>query len=130
MFKQALDWMGFGAAGHHGHSHAHGHHGHSHGEGGPGHTHGVIDPTIATTSRGIWAIKWSFVMLAATAAFQLVIVYFSGSVALFADTIHNIGDAGTAIPLWVAFVLVRRKPSHTPKAPSTTARLVSPSTRA
>ena len=57
-------------------------HSHSHGEGGHGHTHGVIDPTIATTTRGIWAIKWSFIMLGATALFQLVIVYFSGSVAL------------------------------------------------
>ena len=42
---------------------------------------------------------------------QIVVVYFSGSVALLADTIHNFGDAATAIPSWVAFVLVRRKPS-------------------
>ena len=28
-------------------------------------------------------------------------------------TIHNIADAGTAIPLWVAFVLARRKPTQT-----------------
>ena len=72
-----------------------------------------MDPTIATTDRGIWAIKWSFVILAATAALQLVVVYFSGSVALLADTIHNIADAGTAIPLWIAFVLARRKPTPT-----------------
>ena len=38
------------------------------GDHGHGHTHGVVDPTIATTQRGIWAIKWSFVILAATAA--------------------------------------------------------------
>jgi cation diffusion facilitator family transporter len=38
-------------------------------------------------------------------------VALSGSVALLADTIHNIGDAGTAIPLWVAFALARRRPS-------------------
>ena len=37
----------------------------------------------------------------------------SGSIALLADTIHNIADATTAIPLWVAFVLARRKPSKT-----------------
>jgi len=108
MLRKALDWFGFGGEGH-GHSHGPG--GHSHGEGGHGHTHGVVDPTIATTSRGIWAIKWSFIMLGATAVFQLVVVYFSGSVALLADTIHNVGDAGTAIPLWIAFMLVRRKPS-------------------
>jgi Co/Zn/Cd efflux system component len=27
--------------------------------------------------------------------------------------IHNIADAGTAIPLWIAFVLARRKPTQT-----------------
>jgi len=36
---------------------------------------------------------------------------FTGSVALLADTIHNIGDAATAIPLWIAFMFARRKPS-------------------
>ena len=40
-------------------------------------------------------------------------VVFSGSVALLADTIHNIADAGTAIPLWIAFALARRKPTPT-----------------
>jgi cation diffusion facilitator family transporter len=83
------------------------HHEHSH-----AHTHGAIDPSIFTTQRGIWAIKWSFVGLFATAAFQIVIVMFSGSVALLADTIHNIGDAATAVPLWVAFRLARRKPNR------------------
>ena len=38
-------------------------------------------------------------------------VVLSGSVALLADTIHNFGDAGTAIPLWIAFALARRKPN-------------------
>ncbi len=75
------------------------------------HTHGAIDPSIATTSRGIWAVKWSFVGLLLTAAFQVVIVALSSSVALLADTIHNLGDAGTAIPLWIAFALARRAPS-------------------
>lgn len=75
------------------------------------HTHGVIDPSVFTTQRGIWAIKWSFFGLLATALFQVVIVLLSGSVALLADTIHNFGDAATAIPLWIAFMLARRKPS-------------------
>lgn len=75
------------------------------------HTHGAVDPSLLTTQRGIWAIKWSFIGLFATAAFQMVIVMFSGSVALLADTIHNFGDAATAIPLWIAFMLARRKPS-------------------
>lgn len=89
-------------------------HGHAHGDnGGHGHTHGVMDPTIATTDRGIWAIKWSFAILAVTAVFQIAIVVVSGSVALLADTIHNFGDATTAIPLWIAFRLVRHKPTAT-----------------
>lgn len=103
------DWLGFGAqtqkAGHSDHG--------DHGAGGHGHTHGVIDPSLTNSDRGIWAIKWSFVILAITSAFQFVIVLLSGSVALLADMIHNVGDATTAIPLWFAFVLARRKPSKT-----------------
>ncbi|HKH38080.1 MAG TPA: cation diffusion facilitator family transporter, partial [Rubrobacter sp.] len=72
-----------------------------------GHTHGAVDPTIVTSERGIWAIKWSFVGLMATALLQLVVVLMSGSVALLSDTIHNFGDAATAIPLWIAFALTR-----------------------
>ena len=102
-FRSALIWLGFvqpstdaQTAGAHGQT------------GGHGHTHGVIDATIATTDRGIWAIKWSFSILAVTALFQLGVVAISGSVALLADTIHNLGDAVTAIPLWIAFRLARR----------------------
>ena len=105
MIAKVLDWFGFGPHGHDQHDHDQDH--------AHGHTHGVVDPTLATTDRGIWAIKWSFLILAATAVLQLVVVYVSYSVALLADTIHNVADAGTAIPLWVAFVLVRRKPTQT-----------------
>lgn len=73
----------------------------------------MIDATIATTDKGIWAIKWSFIILAITAALQIVVVVISSSVALLADTIHNVGDATTAIPLWIAFMLARRKPTQT-----------------
>ncbi len=66
-----------------------------------------MDPTIATSERGIWAIKWSFVVLSATAVMQLIVVLLSGSVALLSDTIHNFGDAATAVPLWIAFALTR-----------------------
>jgi cation diffusion facilitator family transporter len=76
-----------------------------------GHTHGAVDPSIITSQRGIWAIKWSFIGLFATAVLQIVVVRFSGSVALLADTIHNFGDAATAIPLWVAFKLARLRPT-------------------
>jgi divalent metal cation (Fe/Co/Zn/Cd) transporter len=54
---------------------------------------------LLATQRGIWAVKWSLIGLAATAVFQLIILFFSGSAALLADTVHNIADAGTAIPL-------------------------------
>ena len=52
-------------------------------------------------------------ILAVTAVLQVFVVVISGSVALLADTIHNFGDAVTAVPLWIAFALARRKP--TPK---------------
>src|SRR5215510_13977956 len=90
------------------HSHSHNDQRHTH----HGHTHGTIDAPLLTTERGIWAIKWSLIGLASTAVFQAIIVFFSGSVALLADTIHNITDAGTAIPLWIAFTLARRQPSR------------------
>ncbi|MBI2304717.1 MAG: cation transporter [Chloroflexi bacterium] len=84
------------------HKHGHQHDTHSH-------THGAIDPSILTTQRGMWAVKWSLLVLLATAFLQIVVVYFSGSVALLADTIHNFGDAATAVPLAIAFILARWK---------------------
>ncbi len=83
------------------------------GEGaGHGHTHGMVDPSITSNKRGLWAIKWSFVGLAVTAAIQLVVVFISSSVALLADTIHNLGDAATAIPLGIAFLFAKRRPTR------------------
>jgi hypothetical protein len=70
-----------------------------------------VDPAIATSEQGIRAVKWSFLLLFVTALLQLPIVFLSGSVALLADTIHNFGDAATAIPLGVAFSVGRRKPT-------------------
>ncbi|MHB8168927.1 MAG: cation diffusion facilitator family transporter [Thermoleophilia bacterium] len=84
---------------------------HNHRHSAHNHTHGAIDPAILTTKRGIWAVKWSLVGLLATALIQVIVVVYSGSVALLADTIHNFGDAATALPLWIAFMLARRKPS-------------------
>jgi len=89
------------------HEHAHGEPAHQHGS-GHGHSHGLVDASIVATGRGLWALKWSFGGLMATALIQLVVVALSGSVALLADTIHNFADAATAIPLGVAFVLARR----------------------
>jgi len=73
--------------------------------------HGVVDASITTTAQGLWALKWSFIWLMATAILQLAVVLVSGSVALLADTVHNFGDAATAIPLGIAFVFARKRPS-------------------
>lgn len=81
---------------------------HHHHAGEHAHTHGVADPSIASTARGLWALKWSFAGLTVTALIQAGVVVLSGSVALLADTIHNFADAATAIPLGIAFVLARR----------------------
>ena len=99
----------------HGHHHDNEHHG-EHAHHGHGHTHGLVDPSIASTDRGLWALKWSFVGLMATAAIQVVVVVLSGSVGLLADTIHNFADAATAIPLGFAFWLARRGRSRRPTA--------------
>lgn len=76
------------------------------------HTHGVIDPSLFSTERGVQALKWSLGGLMLTAVLQIVVVYFTDSVALLADTIHNFGDALTALPLWVAFRVGTWKPTR------------------
>lgn len=99
----------------HPHFHAHSHgHSHTHSEEHSQehkHTHGAVDPSILTTSRGLWVVKWSFIGLMITATLQIIVFLMSGSIALLADTIHNFGDASTAIPLAIAFYVARRKPS-------------------
>jgi cation diffusion facilitator family transporter len=102
---------------HHHHDHTHGHdldhHGHDHGHySDHGHSHGIVDPSLATTAEGLWALKWSFAVLMATALLQVVVVVLSGSVGLLADTIHNFGDAATAIPLGIAFLFARKQPNR------------------
>jgi cation diffusion facilitator family transporter len=84
---------------------------HHHGDHNHGHTHGVVDSSIATTTEGLWALKWSFVVLMATGLLQAAVVFVSGSVGLLADTIHNFGDAATAIPLGIAFLFARKRPN-------------------
>ncbi len=67
-----------------------------------------VDDELEASAEGVRALKISLVLLAVTAAFQLVIVMVSGSVALLADTVHNFSDTLIAVPLWVAFVVGRR----------------------
>lgn len=115
----------------HGHDHPHGDHhsdghghDHDHGSGSlwSGFKHGVselfgthshdhaesIDSALESSERGIRALVISFTGLMVTAVLQAGIVFFTGSVALVADTIHNFSDALTAVPLFIAFKLGRR----------------------
>lgn len=64
-----------------------------------------VDDALQSSAAGIRAVKISLVVLGVTAIAQIVVVVFSGSVALAADTIHNFSDALTAAPLWIAFAL-------------------------
>ena len=50
--------------------------------------------------------------MGATALLQVVIVAASGSIALLADTLHNLGHLATTVPLLVAFRLGRRAPTR------------------
>jgi cation diffusion facilitator family transporter len=70
-----------------------------------GHSHGLVDPAISRSRDGVRVVAISLVMLLATAAIQAVVFATSGSVALFADLVHNFGDALTALPLGAAFLL-------------------------
>ncbi len=103
--------------------HDHGDHDHDHATGLRGviqsifrpHSHDAadsIDTVLESSERGIRAVRISFAALAVTAALQVVIVIATGSVALLADTIHNISDALTAVPLFFAFRLSRRAPNQ------------------
>ncbi|RAY11580.1 cation diffusion facilitator family transporter [Actinomadura craniellae] len=104
----------------HGHEHEH-EHGHGHTRAGRvlarvrhafvPHRHdsaGKTDAALESSSRGLRVLGVSFAVLALTAAVQAVIVVMSGSVALLGDTLHNVADALTAVPLAVAFLLGRR----------------------
>jgi cation diffusion facilitator family transporter len=77
---------------------AHRHHDH-------GHSHGLVDESIKRSREGVRAVALALAVLGATAAVQAAVFAASGSVALLADLIHNIGDAATAIPLGIAFLL-------------------------
>jgi cation diffusion facilitator family transporter len=77
--------------------------GHRHGP--HGHAHGPLDPAILRSREGLRAVATSLAVLGATAALQAAVFVMSSSVALLADLVHNVGDALTAIPVGVAFLL-------------------------
>jgi cation diffusion facilitator family transporter len=103
------------------HSHDHGQHDH-HSRGLRGwlntifHLHGhshqhdelVIDRAFLDNQIGIRTVWLALAALTVTSLLQIFIVTLSGSVALLADTAHNIGDALNSVPLLIAFYLARR----------------------
>lgn len=112
---------------HNGH-HDHDHHDHHHGGGplgwiaevlhigGHDHSHGpqnlIADSAFANNEEGIRAVWIALGLLAVTTVIQIVIYLYAGSVALLADTVHNVGDALNSIPLLIAFYLARRLPNR------------------
>jgi cation diffusion facilitator family transporter len=79
-----------------------------------GHSHDAadqIDDALEADAAGRRALLISLAALAVTAAIQALVVMFTGSVALLGDTLHNVADALTAVPLLIAFRLARRPPN-------------------
>lgn len=69
------------------------------------HSHGLVDPSIKRSREGLRAVAIALAVLAGAAAVQIAIFLVTDSVALLADLIHNVGDALTAVPVGIAFLL-------------------------
>lgn len=107
------------------HGHGHGHE-HGHGQGHEPHRRGwsarlkhalvphshdaneAIQSAEEASGQGIRAAWIGLAGMMATGIAQVVIVAISDSIALLADTVHNLGHAATTIPLIIAFRLGRR----------------------
>jgi cation diffusion facilitator family transporter len=79
-----------------------------------GHSHDTadqVDEALEADAAGRRALLISLVGLGVTAGIQAAVVVVSGSIALLGDTLHNVADALTAVPLLVAFTLARRPPT-------------------
>jgi len=72
----------------------------------------AVDSALEASDRGIRTLLLSLAVLATTAAGQAVVAALSGSVALLGDTLHNVADALTALPLGLAFWVGRRPPTR------------------
>jgi cation diffusion facilitator family transporter len=105
------------------HSHSHDGHSHSHRNDGIlvqiaralhlpgfGHEHESHEllKDIQDNDLGIRTVWIAFIVLAITTLLQVAIYLSSSSVALLADTVHNLGDALNSLPLLAAFYLARR----------------------
>lgn len=109
-YDQTTDHYG---PGHDSHGPGHDSHGPGHDHGGHGHSHDHrLAPSLAASAEGMRAVKISLTVLGATAAAQAVLVVVTASVALLADTIHNVADALTAVPIGVALIVGRRTPDR------------------
>jgi len=76
------------------------------------HSHvGTIDGALLADQAGLRTLGISLAVLLGTGLIQVCIVAVSGSVGLLADTIHNIADALTAVPIGLAFRAARRPPT-------------------
>jgi cation diffusion facilitator family transporter len=67
-----------------------------------------VDSALETSERGTRALLVSLGVLGVTALLQALVFLVTGSVALLGDTLHNVADALTAVPLAIAFSLARR----------------------
>ena len=67
-----------------------------------------VDSALETSAKGTRALAISLGVLGATALLQGLVFLYTGSVALLGDTLHNLADALTAVPLAIAFSLGRR----------------------
>ena len=90
-------------------SDGHHHHDHDHDHGGHSHSHGLVEDSIKRSREGVRAVLIALGVLGVAAGAQTAIYMLSGSVALLADLIHNFGDALTAVPLGIAFLLRSRR---------------------
>jgi cation diffusion facilitator family transporter len=72
----------------------------------------AVDQELEASDRGIRALVVSLIVLGVTALLQALVVVLTGSVALLGDTLHNVADALTAVPLAIAFTLGRRVPTR------------------
>lgn len=80
-------------------------HDHDRASGDRGHSHGLVHDSIKRSREGVRAVLIALGVLGVAALVQALIYMSSGSVALLADLIHNFGDALTAVPLGIAFLL-------------------------
>jgi cation diffusion facilitator family transporter len=82
--------------------------------GSHGHVHGPV-PVAGSphgADEGLRAVRLAAVGLGLTAAVEFAFVAVSGSVALLADALHNLGDVFTTATLWIAFVVGQRQPDR------------------